>query len=85
MSEEFKMKVLYSRKERDVLKGFPDYVLLPAEAAEQAERNHGQTLARLNKRGGLGPSELVSVMRHTRRQEYNVFQLVDAFREYHWV
>lgn len=29
---------------------------------EQAKRNHGQSLERLAKRGGLGPDELVAVL-----------------------
>lgn len=44
--------------------GCPRFVPLPIVVAhaEQAHRNHGQTVARLAERGGLSPAELVKVL-----------------------
>ena len=44
--------------------GCPDFVAwsLVAPHAKQAMTNHGQTLERLDERGGLSPCELVAVL-----------------------
>ena len=85
---EFEMKILFAPRERGFMTGFPKTVMLPDSCREIAMKNHGQTLERLNDRGGLGLQELVGVMKDMRRSELlkvTVFDIVDCFREYHWV
>jgi len=85
---EFEMKILFSPRERDFIQGFPKTVMLPDNCREIAMKNHEQTLERLNERGGLGLRELVGVMEGLRRNELpkvTIFDIVDCFREYHWV
>lgn len=51
------MKILWSIKEEK--HGLPDFVPDAILNAQQADLNHGQTLERLNERGGLGVEEIV--------------------------
>lgn len=83
-AKEFRMKVLYGGQAY-LRNCFPSHVMLPAECEEQAVKNHHQTLDELNSRGGLSPCELVAVMQCRKYQSMNVVELVDAFREYHWL
>lgn len=86
-NDEFKMPVLKSGSidEKKFLSGFPDYVMLPHECEKQAKINTRQSLERLAERGGLAPDELVAVMEGREWRRMDVFELVDAFRKYHWV
>lgn len=56
----FRMKVHSS----DVRKGCQfTHVMIPAECEKFAWRNHSQTLARLNERGGMGITEMAWLLR----------------------
>ena len=67
MPERFKL--LYSTRieQRDLRVRLPNVPWSFVEPhADQAMRNHDQTLERLNERGGLAPSELLAVIEHRR-------------------
>jgi hypothetical protein len=51
------MKVLWSYKEEKF--GLPDCIPDAILSERRAQRNHGQTLERLNERGGLSVDEIV--------------------------
>ena len=61
------MKVLLSRQERELLKNCPMEVPDGMLTEEWAEHNHGQSLARLNERGGLGIAEILANIQKQRR------------------
>lgn len=82
--KEIKMPILASSK-RWTFTGFPDFVMLPRDCEAQAIKNHSQTLDRLAGRGGLSVCEAVALMQSREYRSMTVFELVDAFREYHWV
>jgi len=51
----------------------------PHEA--QAERNHGQSLKTLSKRGGLAPSEAVAVLEDRRYHHMTDFEAINRLSE----
>ena len=78
---EFKMPMLLS----NLPDGFPKHVLIPMACESRAKANHsGQGLQDLASRGGLGPDEAVAIVEDRRWRKMDVFELVDAFRKYHW-
>lgn len=54
------MEVLLHKKDRELLKNCPTEVPDGMLSEEWAQRNHGQSLARLNERGGLGIAEILA-------------------------
>lgn len=60
--------ILYTYEEKQRFPSWPRTVPWAAveEHAEQANRNHGQTVQRLAERGGLAPSELLAVLEDRR-------------------
>ena len=54
---------------------------LVASHEAQADRNHGQTLARLAERGGLCPSELVAVLEDRRWRSMPLADAAARLRE----
>jgi hypothetical protein len=75
------MKVMHGK----LLKSVPMAMLKPHEA--QAKSNHGQTLERLNERGGMNPTEILGVIQGVRwgelkihpDNELKLLRLVEAF------
>lgn len=51
------MKILWTHKEER--HGLPDYFPDALLSSQQADLEHGQTLERLNERGGMGIEEIV--------------------------
>lgn len=64
-----KMKVHSSCLRDKSLKNVPEYVPMELLNEEQAERNHSQSLSRLNERGGMGIAEILDNI-HKRRLSF---------------
>jgi len=54
------MKILLDYQERKAFPECPNYIPDILLNEDMAECNHGQTLNRLNERGGLGPEEIMA-------------------------
>lgn len=86
ITEEMTMPILYAnRDERRFRNGFPASVTLPVSCEWQAGINHNQSLRRLAERGGVSLEEAVALIEGREWKRMDVFELVDAFRKYHWV
>jgi hypothetical protein len=60
------MPVMHGKK----IKSIPMVLLMPYE--EQALRNHSQSLQRLAERGGMGPTEILGIVRGLRWSQLKV-------------
>jgi hypothetical protein len=75
------MKILMDYYER---KKYPDCPLTIPDSLlneEQAQRNHGQTLKRLNERGGLGPCEAIAIIEKRRWHKMDQREAIDMLKE----
>ena len=81
-TDEFTMSILLSTQQSRHLKGFPTSVNIPMSCEARAQKNHCQSLERLNERGGLSPCEIIALMRDQEWRELSVFEIVDGFREF---
>jgi hypothetical protein len=74
------MRVLMHSWERSHCKypDFPEYLPDNWFNEEWAEKRHGQTLAHLNQRGGLGPEEMVMNIKHLSLDEFRKMTLDEA-------
>ncbi len=54
------------------------YVHFDVLDERQAQRNHGQTLARLRERGGLGPSEALAIAERRSWRQTNIPEAITA-------
>ena len=61
------MKVLIHRKDKELLKNCPLDVPDGMLTEEWAQRNHSQSLSRLNDRGGLGVAEILANINKQKR------------------
>ncbi|KKL76346.1 hypothetical protein LCGC14_2045840 [marine sediment metagenome] len=65
MIDENNMPILISQKTmRIALKNCPDFIPMICLDANQAIKNHDQTLDRLRQRGGVSPSEALALIQH---------------------
>ena len=61
-----------------VLELIPDNIL----NEEQAQIDHGQTLSRLNERGGLSPCEAIAIIEKRRWHKMDLKEAIDKLKEY---
>ncbi len=82
---DFTMTIQLSLQAARHLTGFPTSVKMPMTREKRALKNHGQTLERLNERGGVSPCEAIALMRDTEWEIQTSIEIVDAFREFGWL
>ena len=74
------MKIILHRRDK---KEYPDCPLLITDNVlneEYAQINHGQTLARLNERGGLAPCEAVAIAEKRRWRKMPIEEAINALK-----
>jgi hypothetical protein len=67
-----------------LFKDFPDcpkYIPMELLNEEWAKRNHGQTLDRLNERGGLCPSEMLAIIEKRRWEKMDTREAIDKIKK----
>ena len=85
MSCEIKMPVMYHCRRTTCKDGMPVSVQIPTTCEDQAQRNHGQSLARLKERGGLSLCEAIALMESRKYKKMTIPEVVDKCREYFWI
>ncbi len=74
MKEEIKMFKVLRGYDKSELKSLPSFIPWDMLNEEQAQRNHSQTLNRLNERGGLCVTEILANIHHQRDRNWTVTQ-----------